>query len=103
MHMASVAPASTGVQPAQLAFLAIYNPSLGPTEETFDQQLVFYYSRTAHEARAAARRSQRNDGAGGDALKAEENERLRQVGLAQGMLDFARCVHLPETDIGTEE
>lgn len=82
--------ASASVQPARLAFLAIYNPSLGMTDETFDQQLVFYYSRAAHEARVAARKNARNDAAGGDALKAQENEKLRQIGLAQGMVDFAR-------------
>lgn len=78
------------VVPAQLSFLAIYNPSLGPTDETFHDQLVFYYSRAAHEARVAARRNARNDAAGGDALRAEENEKLRHIGLAQGMVDFAR-------------
>ena len=83
-------PSSTAVQPAQLAFLAIYNPSLGPTDETFDQQPVFYFSRAAHEARIAARKNARNDAAGGDALREAENEKLRQIGLAQGMVDFAR-------------
>jgi hypothetical protein len=80
------------VVPAQLAFLAIYNPALGPTDETFRDQLVFYYSRAAHEARLAAKRTGRKDGAGGDAIRAEENEKLRQIGLAQGMVDFAKCV-----------
>lgn len=77
------------MRPAQLAFLAIYNPELGPTDETFDQQLVFYYSRAAQEARVAAKKTARNDAAGGDALREEENEKLRQIGLAQGMVDFA--------------
>lgn len=85
-----IPPSSAAVQPAQLGFLAIYNPSLGPTDETFDQQLVFYYSRAAHEARTAAKKNARIDAAGGDGLKAEENEKLRQIGLAQGMVDFAR-------------
>lgn len=88
--MASSISQPTPVRPAQLAFLAIYNPSLGPTDETFDHQVVFYYSRTAHEAKAAAKKHARVDAAGGDALKAEENEKLRQIGLAQGMVDFAR-------------
>ena len=80
------------VVPAQLSFLAIYNPTLGPTDETFPDQAVFYYSRAAHEARIAARKNGRSDRAGGDALRAEENEKLRQIGLAQGMVDFARWV-----------
>ena len=78
------------VVPAQLSFLAIYNPSLGPTDETFPDQLVFYYSRTAHEERIAAKKVARKDGAGGDAAREEENEKLRQIGLAQGMVDFAK-------------
>src|SRR4051812_33161965 len=36
---------ASSVVPAQLAFLAIYNPTLGPTDETFADQLVFWYSR----------------------------------------------------------
>lgn len=81
---------SNTIEPAHLAFLAIYNPSLGPTDESFPQQLVFHYSRNAHEIRAAARKHARVDAAGGDALREEENEKLRQIGLAQGMVDFAR-------------
>ena len=80
------------VVPAQLAFLAIYNPSLGPTDETFRDQLVFYYSRKAQETRVAARKNARNDLAGGDALRMEENEKLRHIGFAQGMVDFAKWV-----------
>lgn len=80
----------TKVVPAQLSFLAIYNPSLGPTDETFRDQLVFYYSRAAHEARVAAKKHARKEGAGGDAVREEENEKLRQIGLAQGMVDFAK-------------
>ena len=78
------------VVPAQLSFLAIYNPSLGPTDETFREQLVFYYSRATSDARLAAKKNARNEGAGRDATRHEENEKLRQIGLAQGMVDFAR-------------
>ncbi|KAI5360118.1 putative vacuolar fusion protein Ccz1 [Septoria linicola] len=78
------------VVPARLSLLAIYNPSLGLTDETFPEQAVFYYSRKAHEARQSIRKNARNDAAGGDAAREEENEKLRQIGLAQGMIDFAR-------------
>ena len=77
------------VVPAQLSFLTIYNPSLAKSDETFRDQILFYYSRSAREAKAASK-------VGGAAqtseheLQEEENERLRQVGLAQGMVDFAR-------------
>jgi hypothetical protein len=82
---------ASSVVPAQLAFLAIYNPTLGPTDETFADQLVFWYSRKASDARRADKSS---DAAGNARRKAadreEENERLRQIGLAQGMIGFAK-------------
>jgi hypothetical protein len=43
------------VVPAQLSFLAVYNPSLGVRDETFHQQVVFYYSKAA-KARSKRRR-----------------------------------------------
>ena len=74
------------VVPAQLSFLAIYNPSLGYREEDFHQQIVFYYSK------AATSRSKLRDGdtARAQVLREQENEKLRQVGLAQGMVGFAK-------------
>jgi len=71
-------PAS--VIPAQLGFLAIYNPSLGTTDETLHDQIVYYNSK---EPKKRGRR--------GEILsKEEQNERLRQIGLAQGMVDFGK-------------
>lgn len=74
------------VVPAQLSFLAIYNPALGTTDETFHKQIVFYYSK------AAKARSKLGDASAQAAaeLREEENEKLRQVGLAQGMVGFAK-------------
>jgi len=82
------------LQPAQLSHLCLYNPSLGPSEETFADQLVFSYSR----ATAAAKRSKKRINDAGEAegeaaeqaRRDEENEKLRRIGLAQGMVDFAR-------------
>lgn len=74
------------VVPARLSFLALYNPSLGASDDTIPEQIVYYYSR---QARSKAR-------ADGDAPEAaqnvreQKNEQLRQVGLAQGMVGFAR-------------
>jgi hypothetical protein len=59
------------VTPASLSSLAIYNPSLGPTDETLLNQLVFYTSRLGNAA-------------------VSENEKLRQIGLAQGIAEFSR-------------
>ena len=74
------------VVPAHLSFLAIYNPELGKSDETFHNQIVFYYSK-------AAKARTKLDGGNRQAeaeLKEQENEKLRQVGLAQGMVGFAR-------------
>ncbi|KAA8895484.1 hypothetical protein FN846DRAFT_911707 [Sphaerosporella brunnea] len=59
------------ITPASLSSLAIYNPTLGPTDETLPQQLVFYTSRLGNAA-------------------VSENEKLRQIGLAQGITEFSR-------------
>nr|POE85482.1 hypothetical protein CFP56_43798 [Quercus suber] len=85
------------IQPAQLAFLAIYNPTLGPTDESFPEQLVFYYSRTAAKGRRDPKRRRTNDQQTDELLRAEENEKLRQIGLAQGMVNFARCASLTDS------
>lgn len=74
------------IVPAQLSWLAIYNPSLGTTDETFKDQVVFYYHRTAKEGRS------RKKGQDGTDTQERENEKLRQIGLAQGMVDFARYI-----------
>ncbi|KAL3494643.1 hypothetical protein BJX62DRAFT_197792 [Aspergillus germanicus] len=77
---------SSSVIPAQLSFLAIYNPQLGTTDETIREQVVFYTSRSELSRRkdslAATNEDQGDNGSW--------NERLRQVGLAQGMVSFAR-------------
>lgn len=70
--------------PAQLGFLAIYNPSLGTTDETLKDQIVYYSSLETR------RRKHRKAKGATDVTKAEENERLRHVGLAQGMVEFAK-------------
>ena len=84
------APWDGRIQPAQLAFLAIYNPDLGPTDETFRDQIVFYYSRVAQQSRRSRTR-QTDDNA---ELLEQENEKLRQIGLAQGMVNFARFIQI---------
>jgi hypothetical protein len=85
--MSSTAPPRK-VVPAQLGFLAIYNPSLGTTDETIEDQIVYYSS-----AESRLRGSQRNASdtkAIRDSLREENNEQLRQIGLAQGMVEFGR-------------
>jgi len=75
------------VVPAQLSFLTIYSPPLGRTDETFRDQIVFYYDKAARARRKKAN-SPHEDLEG--QKQEEENEKLRQIGLAQGMVDFAK-------------
>src|SRR5947209_2065791 len=65
---------SLDVRPAQLSFLAIFNPSLGSDAEAFRDQIVFYSSRAArlHKARKGY------DADASGSQDEEENERLRQ-------------------------
>ena len=74
--------------PAQLSFLAIYNPSLGKTDETLQDQVVYYYTCKANKDR----RRKPNEGLA-EIKHEEQNERLRQIGLAQGMVEFAKLVY----------
>jgi len=76
---------SGSVTPAQLSFLAIYNPSLGNTDDTLHNQIVFYWSRkNAVNKRQGNHADERAENA------EDRNEKLRRIGLAQGMVEFAR-------------
>jgi First Longin domain of INTU, CCZ1 and HPS4 len=83
----STPAAAPKVIPAQLSFLSIFNPSLSSTEETFEDQIVYYYSRDVH-----ARRKKQDNQENTQQLQDEEHEKQRQIGLAQGMVNFARYV-----------
>ena len=78
--------AFNSVVPAQLSYLTIYNPLLGPTDETIPDQIVFYTSRSARLRRREASAAGLDDNESNN----EHNEKLRQIGLAQGMVNFAR-------------
>ena len=86
LGMSTALEAASHVIPAQLSFLAIYNPSLGRTDESLQEQIVFYSSTAKRSGRSRKDHSSNIQGAERD----EENEQLRQVGLAQGMVDFAK-------------
>jgi hypothetical protein len=67
------------VIPAELSFLALYNPIHGQTDDTFQDQIFFYHTRKP---------SQEESG------KNQEHEKERQIGLAQGMVNFAKYIYL---------
>ncbi|KAL1898827.1 hypothetical protein Sste5346_003237 [Sporothrix stenoceras] len=94
---------AAGVVPAQLGFLAIYNPSLGTTDETIEDQIAYYGGATVgatvttndNTSNPTNTRRRRRSSASAAAptahlAPAERNERLRQIGLAQGMVAFGR-------------
>ncbi|PCH05085.1 Protein of unknown function DUF1712 [Penicillium occitanis (nom. inval.)] len=80
------------VIPAQLGFLTIYNPSLGTTDETLQDQIVFYYSSSQQGSRSSnsPNASSTSPATEQHNSKDDTNERLRKIGLAQGMVNFAK-------------
>lgn len=86
-----MATPGSAVIPAQLGFLAIYNPSLGTTDDKVEDQIVYFASiRGNKSGRSPRRRSSRDGGPLERVSQEERNERLRQIGLAQGMVAFGR-------------
>lgn len=82
---------SLSVIPAQLGFLTIYNPSLGTTDETLQDQIVFYYSSSQQASRPSnSANASSTSTATEQHSKDDTNERLRKIGLAQGMVNFAK-------------
>lgn len=81
---------SRAVIPAQLAFLAIYNPAFGEAEGSEYEQIFYYYSRATDDdgrrSKSASSQAQSKTANKED----EKNDRLRQVGLARGMIEFAK-------------
>ena len=76
-----------GVVPAALSFLAIYNPALSQVDESLHEQIVYYYSDIRRDWRKSRQSSSNGEV---EESKEERNEKLRQVGLAQGMVGFAK-------------
>jgi hypothetical protein len=105
MASASTSTSASAIVPAQLGFLAIYNPSLGNTDDTIDNQIVYYAS--VNSQTGPKRRRHRSKGLHpSDAISNNErNERLRQIGLAQGMVEFGKSFSVgePVNTIETEK
>ena len=76
---------SAGVVPATLSFFAIYNPSLSSTDDFIHEQIVYYYDQQEHGHQYKGDQA----GIGSEAGKEKSNEKLRHIGLAQGMVQFA--------------
>lgn len=77
---------SARVTPASLTFLAIYNPSLSDDDDSLQDQIVYYYSSKEKGQKRGAPSSEGST----EQSREDLNERLRQIGLAQGMIEFAK-------------
>ena len=80
-----------GVVPASLSFLAIYNPSLSSGDETVEEQIVYYFDGQNANTNGEAPHETKDSGDGAE----QANKRLRSVGLAQAMIQFARFQNHP--------
>lgn len=76
----------TSIVPASIAYLAIYNPTLGTSDGHIADQLAYYYSEK-HEVRNRTNQASTRKGDQDSAI--DVNERFRQIGLAQGILQFS--------------
>lgn len=85
----SSSPSSHNVVPAQLSFLTIYNPSFGDTDDTAYEQILCYCERKDVKG-SQAKQERAKDGKPGKEEESGKNERLRNVGLARGMVEFAK-------------
>jgi hypothetical protein len=83
----SSSPEHASVVPATLSFLAIYNPTLSSSDETFEDQILYYYSKPRD---GSGRGRDGKDSGEVEETKGEKDEKLRQIGLAQGMVNFAK-------------
>lgn len=81
---------NTEAFPACLSFLTIYNPALSVNDENLHDQIVYY-----HSGSGGSQTGRKDLGDVPPETSHEElNERLRQIGLAQGMIEFAKCFYL---------
>ena len=76
---------TTGVVPASLAFLAIYNPSLSKSDDSLHDEIVYFFESPQDELK------ERNL-SGAKQTKPDQdkkNKQMRSVGLAQAMIQFS--------------
>jgi len=84
---APTSTAGTAISAPFLSSFYIYNPSLGQTDDTVHEQLVFTYS-----AKVTVDGPQSKTSTADAAVQAQDLDRqLRAIGLAQGIVQFARA------------
>jgi First Longin domain of INTU, CCZ1 and HPS4 len=82
MATKSAKPTTTGPSSAFLSSLYIYNPTLGQTDNTVHEQLIFHSS---PQPSTTSPKPQPVD------ASQELHKQLRAIGLAQGIVEFARA------------
>ena len=76
----------TSIVPARIAYLAIYNPTWGTSDDQVEDQLAYYYS---HHDDARNRKNPAPTRPRDHDSTVDVNEKFRQIGLAQGILQFS--------------
>jgi hypothetical protein len=82
-----------------LSSLYIYNPSLGQTDSSVHEQLIFHYS--PKPANNASSKPAATDSTASQEL----DKQLRAIGLAQGIVEFARAFspNAPVQEVRTQK
>ena len=80
-------PSTTSTQ-ALLSSFYIYNPSLGKTDSTVHDQLIFHYSAPPTHKTSSPKSSPFDSVS---ETGQDLDKQLRAVGLAQGIVEFARA------------
>lgn len=86
MSSSGAGASSRRLAPASLNFLTIYCPNLGPTERTEQDQIVFYHTGEPPTRKKGKVVASQED----ETIHRDLDEQLRQIGLAQGIVNFAR-------------
>jgi|SRR5271170_1089699 len=82
--------AATTSTHAFLSSFYIYNPSLGKTDNTVADQLIFHYSAPPTTHKTASPKPPPEDSSTAAAGQ-DLDKQLRAIGLAQGIVEFARA------------
>src|SRR5271170_6635277 len=84
-------PAATTSPQAFLSSFYIYNPSLGKTESSVADQLIFHYSAPPTTHKTSSPKPSPADSSTPAAGGQDLDKQLRAIGLAQGIVEFARA------------
>ena len=92
---------TTGPSSAFLSSFYIYNPLLGQTDSTAHEQLIFHYTPSRQKTNASPKPAPVDSATASQEL----DKQLRAIGLAQGIVQFARAFSLeaPVQEVRTQK